>query len=290
METFFNKILNLDRRWIFLSIFIATIVPFFFPLQLPVKVSEEVKTLYDYIETLGPESKPILISFDYEPQTAAENHPMALAVLRHLHEREVKIVAITLMPAGSGLALAALDKTAGEYNAKHPDNPKVYGKDYVFMGYGAGFALMMAKMGESFPNSFPKDYDGTPIKEIPLASRIDNYDSVNMVLTFCGNRSYEYFISYGQAKHGVKVGAGMTAVMASDAYPYYGAGQLTGLIAGLKGAAEYEELIGFRDEAFIGMDAQSITHILIVLFIVIGNIAFFVTKGKADKGRLSVRR
>ena len=68
----------------------------------------------------------------------------------------------------------------------------------------------------------------------------------------------------------------MTAVMASDAYPFLQSGQLSGLIGGLKGAAEYEQLINHRDRAFIGMDAQSITHILIVIFIIFGNISFFL--------------
>jgi hypothetical protein len=148
------------------------------------------------------------------------------------------------------------------------------------MGYGAGFAYLIAKMGESFSESFPKDYYGTPVKTIPLASKIQNYTSVSMVITLCGNRAYEYYITFGTAKYGIKVAAGMTAVMASDAYPFLQSGQLSGLIGGLKGAAEYEQLINRRDQAFIAMDAQSVTHILIVAFIIIGNISYFAGKRK----------
>jgi len=268
-----EKFGTMDRRWIFLAIFIATVLPFFFPLELDVDITNEVKMIYDYLDAMDADSKPILLSFDYDPQIAAECHPMALALLRHMFSRNIKVVAVTLHQAAPALALDALTTVAKEQN-------KEYGRDYVFMGFGAGFAYMMAKMGESFPDSFPVDYYGTKIKDIPLASTIQNYESVSMVITLCGSRAYEYYITFAQAKFGVRVAAGMTAVMASDAYPFLQSKQLSGLIGGLKGAAEYEQLIDHRDRAFIGMDAQSITHILIVFFIILGNISYFLSKHK----------
>jgi len=39
------------------------------------------------------------------------------------------------------------------------------------------------------------------------------------------------------------VAVGVTAVMAADLYPYLQSGQLVGMLAGLKGAAEYEKLV-----------------------------------------------
>lgn len=272
---FLEKIGNLDRRWVFLAIFIATILPFFFPLGLEVKPTHEVNMIYNFINSLDENSKPILLSFDYGPDVAAETHPMAYALLRHMFSRNIKVVAVSLYPTGPALALDALSTIGKEYGKK-------YGKDYVFMGYGAGFAYMMAKMGESFPDSFPVDYYGTKIEDIPLASKIQNYSSVSMVITLCGNRAYEYYIIFAGAKFGVKIAAGMTAVMASDAYPFLQSGQLSGLMGGLKAAAEYEQKINHRDRAFVGMDAQSITHILIVIFIILGNISYFLTKKRKE--------
>ena len=56
---------------------------------------------------------------------------------------------------------------------------------------------------------------------------------------------------------------------------------MVGLLGGLKGAAEYEALIKQKGTATAGMDAQSIAHLLIVLFIVLGNIAYFISKKDA---------
>lgn len=273
MYRFLSFILHLDRRWIFLLIFVSTIIPFLAPLGMDVKLTPEVKRVYDFIENMDPEGKPLLLSIDYDPQISAECHPMAYAILRHAFERGVKIVTVSLHPAAPALALDALETIAAEKGA-------VYGEDYCFMGYGAGFAFMMAKMAESFPESFPKDYYGTPIGEIPIARNLQNYDSFEAVLTLAGNKAPEYYIIYGQSKSGVLVFAGVTAVMAADYYPFYGSGQLSGLISGLKGATEYEQLINHRDRAFVGMDAQSIVHLLIVALIVLGNIAYFGTRNR----------
>ena len=273
MSRSLNYILKLDRRWIFLLVFIATIVPFLAPLGLDVKLTPEVRKVYDFIENMDPDGKPLLISFDYDPQIAAECHPMAYAVLRHAFGRGIKIIAVSMHPAAPALALDALGTIAEETGV-------VYGEDYCFMGFGAGFAFMMAKMAESFPESFPVDYYGTPIGEIPIARNLVNYDSFAMVLSLAGNKAPEYYIIYGQSKSGVLVSAGVTAVMAADYYPFYGSGQLTGLISGLKGATEYEQLIDHRDRAFVGMDAQSIVHLFIVLLIVMGNIAYFGTRNQ----------
>jgi len=43
----------------------------------------------------------------------------------------------------------------------------------------------------------------------------------------------------------------------------------------MRGAAEYEVLIGNLDKGVQGMDSQSIIHIMIIILIFAGNIAYF---------------
>ena len=71
--------------------------------------------------------------------------------------------------------------------------------------------------------------------------------------------------------------------------PFVKSGQLQGIVAGMPGAAEYEKLLvnhGIHPElgkAAKSMDAQSIAHLVIVLFIIIGNISYFVKRKKEKK-------
>ena len=47
---FFERLLSIDRRWIFLMIGIAVVIPFFVPLGLPVIVTRPVQQLYDAVD------------------------------------------------------------------------------------------------------------------------------------------------------------------------------------------------------------------------------------------------
>ena len=83
----------------------------------------------------------------------------------------------------------------------------------------------------------------------------------------------------------VPCGAGNTAVQAPQVYPYLDTGQLSGLMGGMKGGAEYEQLTGMRAKATMSMVSQTAAHIFVVLFIVIGNLAYFMTRGRKKEGR-----
>ena len=69
---------------------------------------------------------------------------------------------------------------------------------------------------------------------------------------------------------------------APEFYTYLGTCQMVGLLGGLKGAADYETMVREGREntpaglATPGMAAQSIAHLVIMGFIVIGNITYLI--------------
>jgi hypothetical protein len=66
--------------------------------------------------------------------------------------------------------------------------------------------------------------------------------------------------------------------MATSFYPFLSAGQMVGLLGGLKGAAEYEMLIDKPGMGQRGMDAQSVCHLVIILLVIAGNVGYFMRK------------
>jgi hypothetical protein len=69
--------------------------------------------------------------------------------------------------------------------------------------------------------------------------------------------------------------------------PYLQSGQLVGLLGGgLKSAAEYEIAVKLPGADTAAMDAQSLGHVVIVLFVILGNLLFLAEKQerKAKKG------
>ena len=196
---------------------------------------------------------------------------MAIALLRHAFQRNLKVLGVTLWPAGAGLAEAALAQVAREQG-------KARGKDFVFLGYAPGEANAVISMGQDFRAAFPTDYAGTKIAEIPLLINVRSLRDIPYVLSLSvGFPGIETWYVYGKEKYGFELGGGCTAVSAPRFYPLLNTGQINGLLGGLRGAAEYELLIGAQGKAIAGMDAQSATHFLIIFLIVICNVAHFLT-------------
>ena len=68
-----------------------------------------------------------------------------------------------------------------------------------------------------------------------------------------------------------------TSVMAPDLVPFVGSGQMIGLVAGMSGAAQFEQLVGVVGGGSQGMDAQSFAHLLIIAAIILANIAYLTS-------------
>lgn len=269
---FWEKLLSIDRRIIYLVIAITVILPLFVPTGWPINVTYEVKNIYDYVENLGPDGV-VLLSADYDASTLAELQPMFDTSLRHCFSRDVKVMVMSLYPQGVGLAEMSLKRIAKEYN-------KVNGVDYCFLGYRPGASIIIMGMGSNIRIPFPSDYYGTPLKDIPMMKGINNFSDIDLVISFSGTGIVASWLYYAHEPYNQDIAWGVTAVMASDYYPFLQSHQIVGLIGGMKGAAEYETLISKPGLATSGMDAQSWAHIMIIIFIIIGNIGYLAMRKK----------
>ena len=91
------------------------------------------------------------------------------------------------------------------------------------------------------------------------------------------------WVQYATDPTGVIMSTGTTSIQVNEVMPYVQSGQIHGILCGMPGAAEYESLIGKAGTGTSGMDAQSIAHLVIVFFIIFGNIAFFLERRKQKK-------
>ena len=98
-----------------------------------------------------------------------------------------------------------------------------------------------------------------------------------------GNPGVEAWYVFGKDKYKFELGGGCTGVMAPGLYPLLRSGQINGLIGGLRGAAEYESLIGQKGRAVAGMDAQSATHLAIIVLVDHVQSLLFLTRGNRHR-------
>ncbi len=283
-----QKITTLDRRWTFLAIGLAAVLPFLVPMGLAITPTKEAIAVFDAVEALKGSGEPLVISFDYDPGTEAEIGPMAHAIMTHAFVNDTPLIMLNFIYTGTALGELSLKKAAAPF----PD--KKYGQDYVFLGNKVAFANVMLNMATDFRLSYEADYFSTPIDELPMLDGIRNYDDFGLVIGLSGTRLVEYWIIYAQEPYGFDYAIGCTAVSATDMYPYIQTGQSMGLLGGMKGAAEYEqlliskleregkhtELVKNLQDASRGLDSQTLCHLVVIAFILMGNIAFFAERRK----------
>jgi hypothetical protein len=138
-------------------------------------------------------------------------------------------------------------------------------------------------LGEDFSKVFPEDYFKNRLGSLGLTQRIKNYQDLDLIITVADGDLPQYWVDYAQTRYKKPVLAAVTAVMATTFYPYLSSGQLSGLVGGLKGAAEYEQLIQRPDLGIKGMESQSLAHLTIILLIILGNVSYLRLRRRGER-------
>ena len=276
---------TLDRRIVYLVLAIAVMLPLVIPSVQRVRVMSPVAKLFAAVDSV-PDDQILIVDFDYDPQTLPEMEPMGIAVLRHAFERKIKVAVLSLYVQPLGLAKKALDQVTEEFNqrATSRTDSVIYGQDYVFLGWQPPPIVPLLGMGISITNVYRQDYYGYRTDSLPMMRRIKNFNDVGILVSLSGATAPLWWIAYSQTRFGVAVGAGVTAVSASEFYQYYQTGQFSGLMIGMKGAAEYEELVESRlqvrdrRKASEALGSLTAAHLTMIVFIIIGNVGYIIRR------------
>ena len=285
----FEKLMKLDRRWVFLFLIIVCVITYSVDFEIPVVVEPEVAAIFDFVDSLPP-GDVVMIPIDYDPGSLAELHPMTYAIVEQCWRKNLKVLITALSQNGPGMADQAIRdisdslKLEKEYNGVvYPPREIFNGIDYCFLGYKPYPAIIILSMGQNFRLPFPLDYYGTPLDSLPMMRSIQNYDDVACVIDISGTNSTDYWISYGQGRYGFPLAIGVTGVSTAQYYPFYGSGQIFGIMGGMLGAAMYEKLADNTGPAKEGMRVQLYAHIMIIAFIILGNVGYFVSRRRIKK-------
>lgn len=266
------------RRVVYLLLAAAIVITVIGKFDMKVVPSPLSRRVYDRIERLAQEQPgaPILFSFDYDPSAKEELYPMSHALLRHAFRLNLRPIVMTHWLNGVGLCKELLERTAKEAG-------KEAGRDFVFLAYKPGGSNLILNMGESIQGAFDRDFYKQPTEGMPALRGVQSLRDIPVAITIAAGATTEMWIAYGRDRFGFDLGAGCTAVIAPDLYPFLQSDQLFGLLGGLRGAADYETLIGKPDSGVRGMPAQSVTHLLIIGLIVAANIMMLVRRPARPK-------
>ena len=295
MKNYILKLGNLDRRIIFLLIGLAVLVPLINPnlIDLPLGEDRNTKIVYNSISDLNVNDR-VLVSFAYGASTKPEVHPMAIGLLNHLFSKGIKVYIVSLWPESPIMAEQAISsiKNSNLFNIKE-------GIDYVMFDYKVGGFVVIKGIADNFRDIYQQDKNGKSINDLPIMEDIYNVTDFDFVFDFsAGVPGNAEWVQYACDPKNVPLSSGCTSIMVTDAIPYVESGQLKGILAGMPGAAEYEKMVYdfmvyeqknnssyinpkgdiVKGKAYARMSAQSVAHLLMVIFIIIGNIAYYYSR------------
>tara|TARA_Y100000994_G_C15677681_1_gene436462 strand:+ start:107 stop:1000 length:894 start_codon:yes stop_codon:yes gene_type:complete len=297
MKNFLIKFGDIDRRWVFLLIGLSVLIPLLNPelIQMPIKTTYNTQVVFDSISELEENDK-VLISFEYGASTKPEIHPMAIALLNQLFSKGIKVYIISLWPEGVIMARDVISQVE-----KSEVFDLVDGKNYVMFDYKVGGEIVIKNIASDFRGVYMQDVNKKSIDNIAMMNGINSIEDFDFVFDLsAGVPGNAEWVQYACDPKNIPLSSGCTSIMVTDAIPYVESGQLKGILAGMPGAAEYENLVyrfmkNQSDNRFIlnpdkvypgkatsRMSAQSLAHVIMVLFIVFGNIAYYLKRKRKN--------
>jgi len=283
-----KKLTNLDRRWIFLVMAIAVMIPVLFRMEFPEKPTPLVQAVFDKIESLEPGAK-VLMAMDYDPGSEAELQPMATALTWHCAKKGLKIYFMALWPLGPQMTEDTIDQVL---KADFPHYK--YGRDYINLGFKPGNEGVIKVVASNLKELYTADHFNKSLSGYELTRDFKNIRDIDLILSIsAGTPGTKEWIQYAATPLNIDIAGGCTGVQAPLLYPYI-PNQLFGLLGAIKGAAEYEAALKIAYSEY-GVDAkgeknakylkgkqrmgpQLIAHCLIMGLIVFGNIIMALSR------------
>lgn len=269
---FFERLQHIDRRVAYVLLGLVIAAPLIWRVDLPILVSPAVQGVYDAVEDIPPD-KIAVISIIWDSGTVAENRPQTEALMRHMFMRNKKFAILAFAPQGSKFAYDSAKRIGEELG-------KEYGKDWAHWGYKPAGAMipMMISFARDIPGTIETDTHGTLLSQIPMMEGVKDIHDVGLIAETTPSGTLEYWIAYIYGPYRTPLVYAPTAVMAPEGFNPLDAGQIKGMLTGMKGAAEYEHLLGRKDFATKAAGALSTSHLLIIALIIAGNIGYISSR------------
>lgn len=277
----------IDRRWIYLLVFVSLAVPTWFRWQLPPAQMKTSDAFYQAIEQLPAQSNKLaLVAADWGPSTQAENKPQTEVAIEHLMRRRIPFALVSLIPYAQPFLENVPKEIAAKLKKELPGEEWHYGKDWVNFGYQPNALASIQGIAKAglLSEFWKTDVAGTPYSDIPCLKEVKTIKDILMLIEITGSiGTFNFWIQFFRSDdYRPPFVHGCTSITIPEAHIYLASKQLVGLLEGAAGAAWYEKLLTDHypgrelGTAIRTNTTLAVAHLLIILLIVIGNIATFV--------------
>jgi hypothetical protein len=267
-QTIWHRLLMIDRRILYLILFVNIIIFLLIPVKVPTVTSPPVRKFYDTIEQLKP-GDLVMVSSNWSAGTIGENLPQLEAVIRHLMRKKVRFTIISIEPQARDISYRFVSRFTREGGYE-------YGKDWAHFGFIPSLVVGIKGMVKDLPATIKQDIRGTPISQLPVMQGVKTLADYKMVIDITPSGTVPAWIAY-RPKNLIVLFC-PTSVMAAEAYTFLDSGQVAGMLTGAIGAQDYEQLLQREGLGTTFGNAISFSHALIIFFIILGNLALFMSR------------
>jgi hypothetical protein len=269
-KSLLGKFDTIDKRFLLWTTVILMVVTSLHPLGLPVPITDNVKKFYDGLNSL-PSGAVVLVSQDCDPTRFAEYGGGLIALFKQLSTRPLKVIIFTVADP------ACVPVTERYFIPILKDAKKVYGVDYVDIGYIPGDEAAVVRTASDLKSIINKDYYGNDIASLELLKNIDGAQDIKDTggaIFVTGNGSFYYTRQDWTVKYHVTCFCINGVTDLGPLTPFINEGLITYIIAGLPQCAAYETVIGSLGLSSGAVEALTIAVLLLFVAIVLGNISY----------------
>jgi hypothetical protein len=234
-----------------------------------------------------PQSKPVLVVYDWDASRSGEMSVLARAVMHHIMLRHLPFVTVSTVPQGPGFAQIITNEMTADTRANYGYS---YGTGYLVLGYLPGNEAALKSLVTDFHGALPLDYVNS--------RRLDTYTlvqggSVNKIEDFglivdlaSSEAELRNWIEQVASRTNVPIVAAVSQGLEPFARPYVGVpgAKLSAVVSGVAGANQYSRQLqlagkggGALDETVdlnTRLNAQSVAALLVGLVIVVAFVTF----------------
>lgn len=281
----FKLMATYDKRWIYLLLFIIVLGPMVQPIGMPISVSALTRNYYEKIMRLKA-GDIVLDCWSTEWSGYMELKPGFLAAHKMFIQKGVKLAIALGHPEGIALARTVFDEELKSFMEKY--NYK-YGKDYINLGFVFPNVAATIAAVSDFQAAVKVDWMGNTMKGTFL-DRVRTGADINMIADFTTGAGNPGLVDHIVLRFGTLMISHAIGVMMPGVLANLDAGLYVAALSSTRGGAELEYLIKEPGPGLIMMDAFSLGHYLLIVFIIIGNIGYFGwTSRTRERERTTVR-
>ncbi|MDR3708239.1 MAG: hypothetical protein P4L33_08055 [Capsulimonadaceae bacterium] len=265
-----QKLQSIDPRALYVVVLVMISASIVLPgLTLPIIPGQQSKDAFNAVVKAAntPGSKFMLVSGWWSASTRGENDPQTRAILTHLMRLHVPFGVLSFDPQNPQLMDNIETSLAQKYGY-------VYGRDYINFGYQVAPAQTLKGIVTNMKGTLKTDWHSKPLETFPVMANVNSIKDVAAVIDITPVSSLDAWLGLVVQKYHTPFIYVPTAVMAPEGYPYRDSGQVAGIVIGVKGAGDYETLLGVKMQGTQVSTALSMVYALIILLVIVGNIGY----------------